>query len=428
MLEMIPEPSISEIALLRHNRRCRAAGPAGTIFRVTDELLTADFLLADASGRRAGYGGLPAATVHRIRLRSGGPAWLVTGYDAARRALADPRLRGRTGAVGDRRALTETVRRGMNTHMLNLEPPDHTRLRRLISAAFTRRRMEQMRPRVQRITEELLDAAAGDGPVDLIAALAAPLPIQVLTELIGVPAEESTAFHGWTTTLTASGLPVAELDGAAAEMLAYTRRLLALKRRDPRPDLLSALVAVRDGEDRLTDDELTSMVFLLLIAGQETTANLIGNGTLALLSNPEQRDRLLRHPDGAAAAVEEFLRYESPVQAALRVAGEPVELDGVLIPAGAVVIVSLLAANRDQARFDRPDELDVARPDNPHLAFGHGIHHCLGAPLARMEGGIAVSTLFTRFPRLRPAAEPESLEWRISLVMHGLVTLPVYLR
>jgi cytochrome P450 len=401
---------------------------AGDHSLVTDDMLTAEFLLADAPGRRAGYRGLPSTSVHRIRLRSGGPAWLVTGYDAARRALADPRLRGRTGAVGDRRALSEAVERGMNTHMLNVEAPDHTRLRRLISAAFTRRRMEQMRPRVQRITDDLLDAVAGDDSVDLIAALAAPLPIQVLTELIGVPEEESTAFHGWTTTLTASGLRVAELDAAAGEMLSYTRRLLDLKRRDPQPDLLSALVAVRDGADRLTDDELTSMVFLLLIAGQETTANLIGNGTLALLTNPDQRDRLLHSADGTPVAVEEFLRYESPVQAALRVAGEPVELDGVVIPAGAVVIVSLLAANRDAARFGHPDDLDVSRAPNPHLAFGHGIHHCLGAPLARMEGAIALSTLLTRFPRMRLAAEPESLEWRISLVMHGLVTLPVKLR
>jgi cytochrome P450 len=401
---------------------------AGDHSLVTDDMLTAEFLLADAPGRRAGYRGLPSTSVHRIRLRSGGPAWLVTGYDAARRALADPRLRGRTGAVGDRRALSEAVERGMNTHMLNVEAPDHTRLRRLISAAFTRRRMEQMRPRVQRITDDLLDAVAGDDSVDLIAALAAPLPIQVLTELIGVPEEESTAFHGWTTTLTASGLRVAELDAAAGEMLSYTRRLLDLKRRDPQPDLLSALVAVRDGADRLTDDELTSMVFLLLIAGQETTANLIGNGTLALLTNPDQRDRLLHSADGTLVAVEEFLRYESPVQAALRVAGEPVELDGVVIPAGAVVIVSLLAANRDAARFGHPDDLDVSRAPNPHLAFGHGIHHCLGAPLARMEGAIALSTLLTRFPRMRLAAEPESLEWRISLVMHGLVTLPVKLR
>jgi len=392
---------------------------------MSENVLTSDFLLADAPGRHAGYQSLPADAVHRIRLQSGGPGWLVVGYEAARQALADPRLRGRTGAVGDRRALSEAVSRGMNSHMLNQDPPDHTRLRRLISAAFTRRRMDEMRPRVRQITDELLDAMAGQEEVDLIAALAAPLPIRVLTELIGVPDAEAGAFHGWTTTLTASGLAVGELDAAAADMLAYTRTLLDLKRAEPRDDLLSALVAVRDGADRLTDDELTSMVFLLLIAGQETTANLIGNGILALLTNPGQRARLEAGPLLMPAAVEEFLRYESPVQAALRVATEPVEIAGVPIPACGVVLVSLLAANRDQARFPAAGELDLSRSGNSHLAFGHGIHHCLGAPLARLEGGIAIGALLARFPGLRLACPPVQLRWRVSLVMHGLVALPV---
>jgi cytochrome P450 len=396
---------------------------------VTEALVSADFLLGDAPQRHGGYAHLPAGRpVHRVTLPSGSPAWLVTGYDEVRQALADRRLSGRTGAVGDRRGLSEDVRRGMNSHMLNTDPPDHTRLRRLISAAFTRRRMEQMRPRIRQITNGLLDAMAHHDEVDLLQALAMPLPIRVLCDLVGVPEEQTDAFHGWTTTLTTSALPLDQLDAAAAEMLAYTRSLLELKRREPKADLLSALVAVRDGDDRLTEHELTSMVFLLLIAGQETTVNLIANGTLALLANPHQLARLRAEPELLPTAVEEFLRYESPVQAAMRFATEPVELGGTSIPAGSVVIVSLLAANRDPARFGHPDRLDLGRTDNPQLAFGHGIHHCLGAPLARLEGGIAISALLARFPYLRLAVPDDSLGWRVSLIMHGLDALPVRLR
>jgi cytochrome P450 len=392
-------------------------------------VVTVDYLLAGAPRRHAENAALQATgAVHAITLRSGATGWLVTGYDAVRQALVDPRLSGRTGAVGDRRALSEDLNLGMNSHMLNLDPPDHTRLRRLISAAFTRRRMDLMRPRIQQITDELLDAMTGRDEVDLIQALATPLPVRVLTELLGVPAEKADAFREWTETLTASAVPLDELDAAGTEMLRYTRTLLDLKRRRPGGDLLSALVAVRDGDDRLTEHELTSMVFLLLIAGQETTVNLIGNATLALLTNPGQLSRLRDDLGLTPAAVEEFLRYESPVQAALRIAREPVELGGVRIPAGAVVIVSLLSANRDPARFTDPEQLDVGRQDNPQVAFGYGIHHCLGAPLARMEGAIALRSLLVRFPGLRLGIADAALDWRVSLVMHGLVALPVRLR
>jgi cytochrome P450 len=396
---------------------------------VTEALPRADFLLADAPRRHAEYARLRGVdAVNRITLQSGATAWLVTGYDAVRRALTDPRLSGRTGAVGDRRSLPEDVRLGMNSHMLNTDPPDHTRLRRLISTAFTRPRIDQMRARIQQITDELLDAMTGSVEVDLLHTLATPLPIRVLTELLGVPEDKAGAFRDWTTVLTASALPLDELDAAATQMLRYSRTLLDLKRRAPGDDLLSALVAVRDGADRLTEDELTSMVFLLLIAGQETTVNLIGNAALALLTNPPQLARLRADARLMPDAVEEFLRYESPVHAALRHAKEPVELAGVTIPAGSVVIVSLLAANRDPDRFTHPDALDTGRTDNVHLAFGHGIHHCLGAPLARLEGAIALRSLLAQYPRLRLAVPVSELSWRVSLVMHGLVRLPVRLR
>ena len=396
---------------------------------MNDDQINVDFLLAGASRRHAENARLVATDpVHRIQLRSGESAWLVTGYDAVRRALTDPRLQGRTGAVGDRRMLSDELQRGMNTHMLNVNPPDHTRLRRLISAAFTRRRMEQMRPRIAAITAELLDAMSGRNEVNLLETLATPLPIRVLTEMIGVPEDEADAFRGWTMTLTTSALSLDALETAGMAMLRYTRSLLERKRRDPKPDLLSALVAVRDGEDRLTEDELTSMVFLLLIAGQETTVNLIGNGTLALLANPVQLARLRADRELLSRAVEEVLRFESPVQVALRYATEPVTLGRATIPGGSVVIVSLLAANRDADRFKDPDQFDVERSYNPQVAFGYGIHHCLGAPLARLEGAIAIGALLDRYPNLRLAVPEAKLDWRVSMVMHGLVELPVRLR
>lgn len=395
---------------------------------MTENLLSADFLLSGAVQRHAEYAHLQGeSAVHQVVLPSGTTGWLVTGYHAVRRALVDPRLQGRTGAIGDGRNLPKDLLLGMNSQMLNQDPPDHTRLRRLISAAFTRRRMDSMQPRIQQLTDQLLDAMQDSDRVDLVQMLATPLPIRVLTELLGVPDEQVDAFHGWTTALTASAMPRIQLEAAAMDMLYYTRSLIELKRREPKEDLLSALVAVRDGKDRLTENELTSMVFLLLIAGQETTVNLISNATLALLTNPDQLARLRADPSLMPSAVEEFLRYESPVQAAMRHSTAEIELAGVRIPADSVVIVSLLGANRDPRRFANPDQLDLGRKENPQVAFGYGIHHCLGAPLARLEGRIAIQSLLNRFPNLRLDVEAESLNWRVSLIMHGLAELPVRL-
>lgn len=384
-------------------------------------------LYAGGPQRHACYAGMRDSPVRPVTLPSGETAWLVTGHEAAREALSHPRLRGRTGAVGDRRRLPEDVHRGMNTHMLNLEPPDHTRLRRLVSAVFTARRTGQLQPRVEQITGELLDDMADRDEVDLIGALALPLPIRVLTGILGVPDEDHETFHGWTTTLTASSLPLDQLGDAATQMLAYVRDLLERKRHDPGDDVLSALAAVRDGADRLTEHELTSMVFLLLIAGHETTVNLIGNSVLTLLTQPELLARLRADETLLPAAIEEFLRHQSPVQVALRSSTAPVELASVTIPANSTVIVSLLAANRDPDRFSCPDTFMPSRAENQHVAFGYGIHHCLGAPLARLEGKVAIGALISRFPRLRLASPEETLNWRKSLVMHGLEALPVRL-
>ncbi|HEU4421974.1 MAG TPA: cytochrome P450 [Pilimelia sp.] len=392
-------------------------------------IYSTNVLLADAAGRHAWNEKLLGeGPVHRITLQSGETAWLVVGHDEARKALIDLRLQGRTATVGNGRRMPEDLKRAMNSHMLNVGPPDHTRLRRLVSAAFTRRRMERMRPRIQQLTDGLLDPLDRPGEVDLIAGLALPLPMLVLVDLFGIPEEDCDDFHGWTTTITSSGaLPRDQLNASAAQMVHYVRSLLDRKRRAPQPDLLSALVAVRDGEDQLSEDELTSMVFLLLTAGHETTVNLIGNGIMSLLTHPDQLARLRAEPELLPGVVEETLRFESPVQVALRYSTAAVELAGETIPAGATVLVSLLGANRDPQRFDDPHRLQIDRADNAQLGFGYGFHHCIGAPLARLEGIVAIGTLFRRFPRIRLARPAETLTWRTSMIMHGLNDLPVHL-
>ncbi|MGH3801663.1 MAG: cytochrome P450 family protein, partial [Pseudonocardiaceae bacterium] len=323
--------------------------------------------------------------------------------------------------------LPPEVFKAMSYHMLNSNPPDHTRLRRLVTAAFTRRRVEQLAPRIQQITDELLDAMATAAQVDLVDAFAYPLPLTVICELLGVPTDRRAEFREWSSTVVNGVLAGTDnyIAGCTA-IVRYLRELVEAKRAATAEDLLSALVAVRDGEDRLTEDELISMAFLLLVAGHETTVNLIANGVLALLTHPEQLALLRTQPDRLAAAVEELLRFDGALQlATFRRTAEPVNIGGVTIPAGEIVMPALLAANRDPACAAHPDVLDITRTDNPHLAFGHGIHHCLGAPLARLEGRIALGSLLARFPRLRLAVPAEQLTWKPSVLINGLTLLPV---
>ena len=389
------------------------------------------FTVTALEERHEVYAGLAAVgSVHRVQLPHGEPAWLVTGYDEVRQALADPRLvKGGPPPVVPGQPLPADVHRAMMSDLLHLDPPDHTRLRRLVSSAFTRRRVEDLAPRIGQVADDLLDGlvTAPDG-TDLIPAYAFPLPMTVLCELLGVPADDAPAFRGWSTTLISGSLaPVAEWVGAATALVGYVRDLLDRKRRDPADDLLHALVAARDGADRLTEDELTSMVFLLLIAGQETTVDLIVNGTLTLLLHPAELDAVRADPAGSLpAVVEEVLRYEGSVQVATpRIAVAPIELGGVGIAPGDLVVPSPLAANRDPRR-PGGDVFDPHRtPSLPHTAFGHGVHHCLGAPLARLEGRIALERLLTRCPDLRLATTADRLELRPSMLMHGLTALPV---
>lgn len=369
--------------------------------------------------------------VHRVVMPQGMPAWIVSDYAEARAALTDPRL-----GKDNTRMRELFAQHGNNTvlatssiaaHMLNTDPPDHTRLRKLVNKAFTARSVQHLRPRVEQITDELLDEASAQPTVDLLDALAFPLPITVISELLGVPASERDDFRAWSNTLVSAGARE-DVQAAAMAVGEYLTNLVAAKRQVPGEDMLSALVEARDAEDSLSEPELVSMAFLLLLAGHETTVNLIGNGTLALLRDPQQLAALRADRSLLPNAVEEFLRFDGPVNlATLRYTAEPVTIGGTEIPAGEFVLVSLVAGNRDPDRFADPHRLDVTRETGGHLAFGHGIHFCVGAPLARMEAEVAFGRLLDRFPNLALAAEPETLRWRESTLMHGLSTLPVRL-
>jgi len=394
------------------------------------------FTATEDGARHERYDALTASgSMHWIQFPGGSHGWLITSYDVARWALTDPRFsKGGPGQAPFQDRLPARVIAATDHHLLNLDPPDHTRLRRLLSAAFTRRRSEQLAPRIQELTDDLLDGldrrfAANDGPVDLIAEFAYPLPIAVICELLGIPEADQGDFRAWTgplVNISFSGFDAYE--HAVTAMVDYMHDLLARKRREPGDDLLSALIAVRDQGDQLTEDELLSMVFLLLIAGHETTVNLIANGVRALLTHPDQWGLLRREPERMGSAVEELLRYDGPLQTAIpTVTTAPVEIDGIQVPAGELVVVSLLAANRDPKRLPDAEKLDVTRPEMSHLAFGHGIHRCVGAPLAQVEGRIALGSLIRRFERLELAVPAADLVRTPGMLMNSLVTLPVRL-
>ena len=314
-----------------------------------------------------------------------------------------------------------------------LDPPRHTRLRALVHSAFTPQVVEGLRARIQAIVDELLDRAAEAGRLDLIADLGFPLPAIVIAELLGVPAEDRAQFRAWSADLAAAGgLVRMAADGAerlsraragGAALNAYFRDIIRERRRAPRDDLVSRLTGVQSAEGTLSEEELVDTCALLLFAGHETTTNLIGNGMLALLRHPDELSRLRADPSLIGPAVEELLRYDSPVQMRVRVARETVEIGGRRIAKGQRVLILVGAANRDPARFPDPDRLDIARPDNRHLAFGHGIHFCTGAPLARLEGAIAIRRLLRRFPRLELTTD--QLAWRETLTLRALNALPV---
>ncbi|MEU8545837.1 cytochrome P450 [Streptomyces roseoverticillatus] len=373
-----------------------------------------------------------AGPVHRFTGPDGRPAWLVTRYEDVRRALADPRLSldKRHAAPGNYAGFA--LPPALDRNLLNMDPPDHTRIRRLVVKAFTPGRVDKLREPVRKVADELLDAVEAEGRTDLLASYAGPLPITVICDLLGVPQDQRRDFRAWTDVLITPDPSRPELmKEAIGNMMRFFTGLIASKRDTPGDDLLSDLIAVRDGDggegaDRLSEDELSSLAFLILFAGYENTVHLIANAVLALLDHPVLMESLRANPAGLAAAVEEFMRWDGPGPLAIRrFPLENVEIGGVTVPAGETVLLSIAAANRDPHHFSEPDRLDLNRDRSGHLALGHGIHYCLGAPLARMETETALAALLERFPELALDVAREELAWRPSVRARGLISLPV---
>jgi cytochrome P450 PksS len=317
----------------------------------------------------------------------------------------------------------------LTRNMLDLDPPDHTRLRALVQKAFTPRLVEHLRPRVQALADGLLDRLPGRPQFDLIRDYALPIPTTVIAEMLGVPAGDRHRFHRWSRAIVAadpSGPRMLLVVPHVWAFLRYIRRLVRAKRAAPADDLLTALMRAEEAGDRLSEDELVAMTFLLLVAGHETTVNLIGNGVLALLQHPEQLERLRGNPGLIRPAVEELLRYAGPLETATeRFAREDVTVAGVAIPRGSLVYAALASANRDERQFPDPDRLDLGREPNRHLSFGLGPHFCPGAPLARLEGQVAITTLLRRAVDFRVAVPPGAIRWRRGLALRGVESLPV---
>lgn len=353
-------------------------------------------------------------------------AWVLTTYEDALFVLKNPRFTKDSRKIvrpGSEQSSAQEMAFRMRT-MLMVDPPDHTRLRALVSKAFTPPMIEQLRPRIQQITDDLLDAVQEQRTMDLISNFAYPLPITVISEMLGIPATDRRQFRIWTQAII-NMQEEAQLASLEA-FLSYIKTLLDEKRAHPANDLISGLVQVEENGDQLDENELVSMIFLLIVAGHETTVNLLGNGTLALLQHPDQFRLLQRDPSLVPAAVEELLRYTSPVSLSdERWASEDITLHGKLIRKGQMVLAALISANADPQQFPTGETLDITRRENQHLAFGKGIHYCLGAPLARLEGQIAFNTLLQRLPNLHLACDPEQLTWNSNPMLRGLTSLPV---
>ena len=356
-------------------------------------------------------------------------AWLVTRYDDVVGVIKDDERFAKD--ISSKMTWLPPFARALNHHMLNRDPPDHTRLRALVSQAFTARRIEQLRGRIETVCGDLLAAVPEGGSFDLVRAYALPVPLAVISDLLGIPQPDRDRFHVLTRGSLPIGAPTRIRDVPLAlpyvwMLMRYFRRLFAERRLRPRDDLISAMVQAEEGGDRLSEDELLGMAVLLLFAGYETTVNLIASGVLALLQNPEERRRFVEDPGLAEPAIEELLRYTSPVEVTPpRVTRQEVTLGSVTIPPGEFVALVLGSANHDEARFPRPETLDLGRDPNRHVAFGQGLHFCLGANLARMEGQIALRTLLRQRPHLRLSQPAESLRWRPTLPLRGLEALPV---
>jgi cytochrome P450 PksS len=361
-------------------------------------------------------------------LPDGQRAWLITRYDDVVAVLKDERF-----AKDRSRALKPfwypRVFEDLARNMLHRDGAEHARLRALVQKAFSPRLVEQMRPRIEGLAEGLLEAARRKDRIDLIRDYAQPIPTTIIAEMLGVPVKDRHQFQRWSRAIISANLSfwgMLKIVPFLWLLMRYVRKLVRMRRAAPRDDLLSALVHAKEGEEQLHDGEVVAMVCLLLIAGHETTVNLIGNGMLALMQHPDQMEKLRSDPSLMRTAVEELLRYDGPLETATdRFPTEDLTVAGVTIPRGEIVFAAIGSANRDERQFAKADTLDITREPNRHLAFGLGTHFCLGAALARLEGQIAIGTLLRRAPRLRLGVAPEGLRWRGGLAIRGLEALPV---
>ncbi|HLG64866.1 MAG TPA: cytochrome P450 [Ktedonosporobacter sp.] len=370
--------------------------------------------------------------VHQLSSSQEGSTWLISRYADVEFVLRDERFIKEQHKVhsvketgSDHASPDDLFSLGMG----KFDPPDHTRLRQLVTPFFTPRQMELWRTRIQEIADELIDAVEEKGHMDLIEEFAFPLPLTVILEMLGMPAEDSNQLHDWTRRIVdALDDPVA-FQQAGPQLQAFHSYLVFLvgqKQKAPANDLVSKLIQANTESNSLSQRELVAMIFLLIMAGYQTTGTLIGNGMLALLTHPDQLALLRQDSTLIKPAVEEFLRYRSPLMLGTHTwASEDIELGGKLIQRGDLVLVSLAGANRDEEIFAQPDALDITRQENRHLAFSKGIHYCLGAPLARLEGQIAINTLLRRLPHLHLRIDPQALAWRPGAMVLGLHHLPV---
>ncbi|GAA3177634.1 MULTISPECIES: cytochrome P450 [Streptomyces] len=359
----------------------------------------------------------------QVRMAYGEPAWLVTRYAEARFVLGDQRFSRALGLEHDEPRQSEGSR---NSGILSMDPPEHTRLRSLVAKAFTVRQVEKLRPQVKELTGQLLDELEDAGPpADLVDRYALPIPVAVICRMLGVPVEDRPKFRAWSdAALSTSSLTAEEFDANREELRAYMGQLIDEHRRHPQDDLMTALIDARDAGDRLSELELVDLCVGILVAGHETTATQIPNFVLTLLDHPEELARLREHPELMAGAVEELLRFVPLGSGAgqPRYATEDIEVGGTLVRAGTPVLVAVGAANRDALRFSSPGTLDFTRTGNQHLGFGHGVHHCLGAPLARLELQEALGALIARFPGLHVAGD---VQWKTEMLVRGPRVLPV---
>lgn len=376
------------------------------------------------------------APVYQVKTPIFGPVWLITRYDDvvaclkdADRFLKDPTNAGVKNRKSMPRWLPASIK-ALEQNMLDIDDPGHRRLRNLVNKAFSRRRVEELRDKADSIARGLLARFPDKGSVDLVKSFALPLPLTVICELLGVPVADQNKFHKWSSAFlsTTSQFKMLRSLPYIFAFIGYLKRLFRARRAEPQDDLITALVQVEEEGDRLNEHELVAMVLILIIAGHETMVNLIASGTLALLENPVQRRALIDDPNLMGTAVDELLRYTAPVETATeRYAAADVEMGGVIIRRGNTVLAAIASANRDDRKFVEPDRLDLARDPNPHVAFGDGIHYCLGHQLARMEAEIAFTRLWNQLPNMKLAVPVDKLIWRETPVARGLSALPVTL-